>query len=280
MVNRQPMSTSVGDELHVERVADGVAVLTLNRPDHGNALRVETCEALPALLANLAADESLRALVLTGAGSTFSVGADLDAVQQLTRRSRDDLAGFLRRVMQATTTLAQFPRLTVAAIGGPVAGGALGLALACDLRLATPTAKLRSPFIRVGLVPDYGVSWLLPRVVGAGPALELLLTGRSVDGREAEALGMVTRLSDDPLADAIELAKAVASHPPQAVARTIDLIRNSDRIDLEEAIEAEAHLQALCLTGPEPTQLLTAFTREITGGDHASSRTVLQAREP
>lgn len=221
----------------------GVAVVTLDRPGRLNALDPPALAALPEVLESLAGDAGVGAVVLTGAGGVFCAGGDLDAIGMLPGMEADERRGFLERSFRATQLLVSMPKPTIAAVSGPAAGGGLGLALACDIRLAGHDASFVSTFVNMGLVPDFGTTWLLPRVVGQAFALEMAVSGRRIGADEALAAGLVTRLCADPLAEATDLARRMATKPARAVAGTKQLLRDSAYRDLAGGLEAEVAWQ-------------------------------------
>jgi enoyl-CoA hydratase len=200
-----------------EHPADGVALLTLNRPDRRNALSTELREEGCRLLAELAGDDSVRCLVVTGAGTTFSAGFDLKEFEQ----AADDEA-FGRRLWASSDEWhrrwIEFPVPTVAAVGGPAIAGGFDVAVMCDLRVVAETATFAHPEVAFGDVV-YGP---LHDLVGGAVARDLCFTGRRIDGVEAERLGLATRLVPDgeALAAATELAAGIASHPRDVLVRT------------------------------------------------------------
>jgi enoyl-CoA hydratase/carnithine racemase len=190
-------------------VRDGVAVLTLNRPDRLNAWTTELENAYFDALESCAADPDVRAIVVTGAGRGFCAGADMESLQDLGAEGVDVAAHAERRPQTFATAI---PKPIVAAINGPCAGIGLVQALMCDVRFAVAGAKITTAFARRGLIAEHGISWILPRLVGPASALDLLLSGRVVLAEEAAAIGLVNRvvepdvLLDETLAYARELA--------------------------------------------------------------------------
>ncbi|MFI1918128.1 enoyl-CoA hydratase/isomerase family protein [Nocardia sp. NPDC020380] len=238
--------TSTFDDLaglRVQRRPDGLCVLTLDRPATHNAITDELFTALIRQLDTIATDPTVHAVVLTGANGTFSAGGDFATIAQLGNAAEPVVAANLSRTMRASALLWALPQPTIAAIDGPAVGGGLGFALACDIRLASPTAMFLPSFIRMGLLPDCGVSWLLPRLIGEGPALQMLLAGRPVDAQRARELGLVSQVSSDPLQAALDLAATLTRHPEAAVA-TKRLLRTTATVDLATAIDFEAVAQA------------------------------------
>ena len=192
------------------RMDDGVALLTLNRPERLNAWTQEMEEAYFDLLADCGERDDVRAIVVTGAGRGFCAGADMDALQSIGDEGIDPAERDRERRPQAFPL--SVPKPVVAAINGPVAGIGLVQALMCDIRFAAEDAKITTAFARRGLVAEHGISWMLPRLIGPARALDLLLSGRVVLAEEAAELGLVNRvlapdaLLDETLAYARELA--------------------------------------------------------------------------
>jgi 2-(1,2-epoxy-1,2-dihydrophenyl)acetyl-CoA isomerase len=189
------------EDLRAE-IDDGVAVITMNRPDRRNALSVPMVTAMAAVLAQLETDEAVGCVVLTGAGGAFCAGGDVKAMAA-PPADRDGGAGrsldaaiHRQRLSQRATSgrLWSMPKPTIAAIGGPAAGAGLSLALACDLRYAVPGAVLTTAFARVGFAGDYGGTWFLTRLVGSGKARELYYFSERLSAEEAEQLGIVNAI--------------------------------------------------------------------------------------
>jgi enoyl-CoA hydratase/carnithine racemase len=201
----------VSDEVVLKTVDDGVAVLTLNRPDRLNAWTAEMERTYFAMLAECGASEQVRVIVVTGAGRGFCAGADMQQLQTLGQNGAAAAAPAAEE-RQAQTFPHSIPKPIIAAINGACAGIGLVQALMCDLRFAAEEAKFTTAFARRGLVAEHGISWILPRLIGPARALDLLLSGRVVRGREAAALGLVNRalpaetLLEETLAYAHELA--------------------------------------------------------------------------
>lgn len=230
------------ETLFHERVADGVAMLTLNRPEAGNGVTPELIRDLLSALDALEPDTSLRAVVLTGAGKQFCAGADLKAFQAYVRdvlpvTGEPYNARILHPVTQRLTT----SRLIfLAAINGGATAGGLDFSLACDLRVASTRAKLGETYISMGLAPGNGGSWFLPRLVGSGVAAELALTGDVVDAARALELGLVSRVveHEDLLTETIALAARIAAKPGRALEATKQALRASWQQDLVSSMAA------------------------------------------
>ncbi len=183
----------------LEKVEDGVATLTMNRPEARNAMTGEMLEALTDALKRHGADRNIRAVVLTGNGDAFCAGGDVKGFAKSASSNTqsefdlEDRVHNLRSGMEASRLIHEMPKPTIAVIPGPAAGAGLSLALACDFRIAADTAKLTTAFAKVGLAGDYGGSFFLTQLVGAAKARELYLTADVITGAEAEKLGIVTR---------------------------------------------------------------------------------------
>lgn len=195
-------------------IDDGIGHLELNRPEVRNAINRELIDALHATLDTWREDDTLRAVIVSGAGGkAFAGGADIAELKE--RTHREAFFGLNQALFQK---LEDFPRPTIAAIDGFALGGGLELALSCDLRVASAGAKVGLPEVSLGLFPGAGGTWRLPRVIGLGRAKELIFTGRLVDADEAYALGIFERLvQSDAVAEAKHLARQIAQHSPLAV---------------------------------------------------------------
>jgi enoyl-CoA hydratase len=237
--------------------------VTLNRPERFNALTFVMFDELTALCRDLEGDESVRVVILTGAGRGFCGGLDLDAAGQLPQmpvpqflRGQEKWAGVSLALRRLTTPV-------IAAVNGAAAGAGLSIALACDLRIASTAAKFNAAFIRIGLTAgDLGSSWLLPRIVGLGIANELLLTGRFVDAHEAGRIGLVNRVVDPGqlLAAALEMAHLIMANSPFAVRVTKQVVQaNLGAATLELGIELENRNQALAVATSDQHEALAAF---------------------
>jgi enoyl-CoA hydratase len=186
---------------------DSLAVIRLNRPAERNSLSVSTLEELESSVAQLATRADLRALIFTGTGDVFASGANIRELQQLTSGTAREFAQRGQRLMQA---IADAPQLTVAAVNGYCMGGGLDLALACDLRVASPAATFAHPGARLGIITGWGGTQRLPRVVGTARALEIFATARRLTSAEAFEIGLVNRVGVDAVACALELASRLA----------------------------------------------------------------------
>jgi enoyl-CoA hydratase/carnithine racemase len=245
--------------LRVEHASDGVCQVIFDRPGTSNALDPDTAADLVRELRAIGADPNVRAVILTGANGGFCSGADLNVIDRFSEVSEAEVTATLRHIMRASALLRDLSRPTIAVVGGPAVGAGMALALSCDVRIASPSAILLPAFIRMGLLPDCGLSWLLPRMIGEGAALEMLIAGRAVDAERAERLGLFSQVCDDPMAAATELARMFAARPPAAVAATKRLLRTVATGSLDDAIDAEAVAQAAAFHGAEFAEHFAAW---------------------
>jgi 2-(1,2-epoxy-1,2-dihydrophenyl)acetyl-CoA isomerase len=228
----------------LEHVKDGVAVLTMNRPDRLNALSTEMLDAMLEALPRLAEDPSVGCVVLTGAGRGFCAGGDVKAMaegREMTGETLEERAQGLRSKMETSRWLHEMPKPTIAMVRGAAAGAGLSLALACDLRIAAESAKFGTAFARVGYSGDFGGSYYLTQLVGTAKARELYYTADLVDARSALALGLVNRVVSDAQLDdeTFALAAKIARGPRIAhryMKRNLNAAENGtlrDVLDLE-----------------------------------------------
>ncbi|MGB8648983.1 MAG: enoyl-CoA hydratase-related protein [Anaerolineae bacterium] len=227
--------------------AEGVATITLNRPDKSNAFDdVMSAEMLDALK-NVERDDQVRCVVITGAGKNFCAGQDLSAF--VGRYEQPDGAGFREHLQkgynQMVARIRSMDKPVIAAINGAVAGAGLGLACACDLRHASENARFRSAFIGIGLAPDSALSFLLPRIIGFGRALGMALTNEVVDAQAALSYGLVTRVlpADELMPKTMEFARQLAQAPTRGMGLTKRDFNRSLYTDLEGALDYEAYIQ-------------------------------------
>ncbi len=224
-------------------VEGGIATLTLDRPEALNALTIPVKVALLDALATVAADPTVRAVILTGAGRAFCAGQDLAERAASDASPLDvELRDRYEPIVRAMVAL---DRPIIAAINGVAAGAGASLALACDLRIAATSARFVLAFGRIGLVPDSGATWFLPRVVGSARAAEMALLNTPIDAAEALRVGLVSRVVPDAdlLEAAREMATTLAAGPPRAIAATKRLLATAWTTDLESAFAAERAAQ-------------------------------------
>jgi len=231
--------------------AGGVATLTLSRPERKNPLTFDSYAELRELFRALAQAGDVKVVVIIGAGENFCSGGDVhDIIGPLTQLDMPGLLAFTRMTGDVVKAMRACPQPIIAAIDGVCAGAGAMLALASDIRYATARSKTAFLFTRVGLAGcDMGACALLPRVIGQGRAAELLYTGRSMDGTQAERWGFANRLCapETLLADALALAAALSSGPTFAHGMTKKMLQQEWNMGVDEAIEAEAQAQAICM---------------------------------
>lgn len=248
-------------------VSGKVATITLNRPDRKNPLTFHSYAELRDLFRALAYSRTIKSVVITGAGGNFCSGGDVhDIIGPLVELQRaDDMGGllaFTRMTGDLVKAMRAAPQTIVAAIDGVCAGAGAIIAMASDLRIGTAASKVAFLFVRVGLAgADMGACNILPRIVGSGRAAELLFTGRSMDGAEAERWGFYNRLctAETLLADAQTLAQSLAAGPTFAHAMTKRCIHQEWNMGIDEAIEAEAQAQAICMQTRDFERAYEAF---------------------
>jgi enoyl-CoA hydratase len=257
----------MSDVLKVETPADKVRLLTLNRPDDLNALNSELCEALHVALDEIAADRSCRAVVLTGAGRGFCAGLDLKGYGEAPGNDGSDPArdrlGNQEHMSRLILKLRATPQPVLAAVNGPSAGFGFALALGCDVRYAARSAVFRAAFINIGVSNcDMATSWLLPRLIGASRAHELMLTARRVDAEEAERIGLVAETLDDGklVEHAVERAGEIAAWAPWGTRLTKQGMWAALEIPSEgAAVEYEDRQQIMATHGVALPEAVTAF---------------------
>jgi enoyl-CoA hydratase/carnithine racemase len=246
-------------EVVLKSIEDGVAVLTLNRPDRLNAWTGEMERAYFAGLDECADSDEVRVIVVTGAGRGFCAGADMDDLQTLGEGSREPS---LPHDARPQTYPLSIPKPILAAINGPCAGIGLVQALMCDLRFAAEDAKLTTAFARRGLIAEHGISWILPRLVGPARALDLLLSGRVVLGREAAALGLVNRAlpGETLLEETLAYARVLAVNCSPASMATMkrQVYSDLDRA-LPDALADADRLMVESFSGSDFTEGVASF---------------------
>ncbi|SRR5581483_438081 len=236
-----------------------ITTITLNRPDKLNAFAGSMREDL---LAALRATTASRAVIITGAGRAFCAGGDVEFMAGLQKNG--DVTAF-RKLLDAgrdiITTIAELPVPVIAAVNGVAAGAGCNLALACDYRIAADSAKFSESFVKIGLHPDWGGTWLLPRLAGRSRALEMLMTGRMVDAKEAHAIGIVDRVvpAAELLPETEKLAAAFAAGPPIPLAGIKRALAASASNDLRSQIDLESEHQLRAFQSNDAREGMAAF---------------------
>ncbi len=248
----------------LEATEDGVATLTMNRPERRNALSPAMLEALAEALPRLAADAGVGVVVLTGSAPAFCAGGDVKAMAEGREFAADTLeekTQLLRRSMEVSRWLHDMPKPTIAQVGGAAAGAGLSLALACDMRIAGMSARFTTAFARVGYSGDFGGSYFLTRLVGTAKARELYFTADLLDAREALALGLVNRVvADDELAAETRALAARLAHGPTVALRYIKRNMNAAETgSLEALLDLEALHHSRCGMTEDHREATQAF---------------------
>ena len=244
-------------------VAGKVAMLTLDRPDKKNPLTFESYAEIVDLFRAAAKDKAVKAIVVTGASGNFSSGGDVfEIIEPLTRMAMPDLLAFTRMTGDVVKAMRRCSQPVIAAVDGICAGAGAILAMASDLRLATPEAKTAFLFTRVGLAgADMGACGILPRIIGQGRAAELLFTGRAMSAEEGKSWGFFNALHAraDLLSQAGALARTLADGPFFAHGMTKTMLNQEWAMGLDEIIEAEAQAQAICMATQDFRRAFDAF---------------------
>src|SRR5947209_1511781 len=248
------MATGVEEHVIVH-VHDGVGLIRLNRPERMNAIGALTRKQLGEAIKQAERDDAVRVVVLTGSGRAFSSGADVtEMVQGAGMRTPEDVGNVLRNeYMPMLMRLRTMPKPVIAAMNGPAVGIGASFALACDIRIATPEAYILEAFVNIGLAPDGGVSWLLPRLAGTGVAYEMFFSGKPLQAADAHRLGVINRIVPaERLEEEVrDLANQLAAQPPQAMAGAKRPLNHAITSSYEDAMEFESYLQEAQAASPE-----------------------------
>lgn len=244
------------------RIENGIAALTLNRPEKLNAFTGTMREDLLEALRICEHTPEVRAVVMTGAGRAFCAGGDVESMSGL--QKSEDVPSFRKLLDAGRDVIVQIVSMekpVIASVNGVAAGAGCNLALACDYRIASDDAKLGETFVRIGLHPDWGGTWLLPRLVGRGRAMELLMSGRMVGAAEALVIGMIDRIvpAADLATETTALARSLAAGPPLAIAGIKRALNASERNDLRAQLEVEAEHQLECFQSRDSAERIAAF---------------------
>ena len=241
----------------------GIATITLHRPERLNALTFEVYRELTDTFAALRDEQDVRVVVITGSGRAFCSGGDVhDIIGELFKRDMEGLLEFTRMTCELIRNIRLLPKPVIASLNGTTAGAGACIALASDLRIASEEARIAFLFVKVGLAgTDMLASYLLPRVVGLSKATELLYTGDFISAAEAERIGLYNRVTpaDRLQAATRELAERLALGPAFALGKTKEMLNRELHLDLEAALESEAQAQAICMQHPDYREAYEAF---------------------
>lgn len=270
-------------ELVITTVHDGIATLTLNNPAKLNAFAGTMREEMIAALDRIAADASVRVLVITGAGRAFCAGGDVKHMVDLKQRDAGfaDLQPLLDAGRAVVMRLDALPFPTLAAVNGPASGAGMNLALACDLRIASDQATFGETFARIGLHLDWGGSYFLTRLVGPAKALELCWLADVIDAEEARSIGLVSRVvaHDRFPAEVDALARRLAAAPETSVRISKRTLRAAGQRTLTECLEAETEAQQQCWESQDAAEGLRAFVEKRSARFGAQSHAVSSAAQ-
>jgi len=225
---------------------DRVALITLNRPSVLNAMTIEMGNEFESIVEKIGRDGDIGAVVVSGAGKAFSAGGDLQFLIDRHHDTPSRNAQIMRRFYQRFLCVRSLPVPVIAAINGPAVGAGLCFALACDIRIAAPQARLGVTFVGLGLHPGMGATHFLPAIVGPQVAARMLLTGELITGEQALTEGLIAAVDDDPVTVAMGMADKIAHQGPVAVRTTARTLRNKLDEGLEQALWREADAQAQC----------------------------------
>jgi 2-(1,2-epoxy-1,2-dihydrophenyl)acetyl-CoA isomerase len=246
-------------------VDGAIATIRLNRPEKLNAFAGPMRDEILDALDKIAADDTIRVVVVTGEGRGFSAGGDIHNLKQL-RESRDE-AGFrdiLVKGQMITRRMRALPKPVIAAVNGPCAGAGFSFALSCDIRIASEAATFGPSFALIGLHPDWGGSWLIPRLVGSAKACELIFTGSMISAEEAGKIGLVNRVvvHEQLMPATLELAGKMSKNPPGVLRLAKESIYRSLTSELETAFARENEVQGECFYTEDFLEGLTAFVEK------------------
>ena len=246
-----------------EQDEQGIATITLNRPDRLNALTFEVYRELTDKFAALREERDVRVVIITGAGRAFCSGGDVrDIIGELFSRDMEGLLEFTRMTCELIRNIRALPKPVIASLNGTTAGAGACIALASDLRIASEDARIAFLFVKVGLAgTDMGASHLLPRIVGLAKATEMLYTGDFITAAEAERIGFYNRVvaADQLHAATREFAERLARGPAFALGKTKEMLNRELHMDFESALESEAQAQAICMQHPDYREAYEAF---------------------
>ena len=245
---------------------DGIATLTMNRPERLNALGDTLREDLHDAIVRASSDPEVRAIILTGAGRGFCSGGDVKAMHEAKEGNRerpllDKIAPLRDKTILA---MRDAPQPIIAAVNGPAAGAGMNLALACDIRLASTAARFGETFVKRGLHVDWGGTYFLPRLVGMAKACELIFTGEVIGAETALALGLVSKVvpPEQLLPATLELAHTIAAGPPIAIRLAKRALYHNQEVDLQAALEFETFAQNICSATEDAKEGIRAFVEK------------------
>jgi len=249
--------------------ADRIATITLNRPERMNAINAQMERELLQALADVADDDDIRVVVLAAAGRAFCSGADISVFPQWAEETEtgsiDTMRRYLRGGFQKIPLMLQkMEKPTIAMINGAAVGAGCDFAFACDMRVGSENARFRNGFVRIGLIPGAGGTWLYTRLMGLGRGLEFLFTGDFLEAEEAYRIGVLNKLvpADDLEKETMELAHKIAKGPPIAIGLSKMQAYEALQTDLETALQMAAACQAICFSTEDNREGVNAFRQK------------------
>ena len=248
----------------LDSIEDGIAVLTLNRPERLNALSPDMLGALFDVLQRCATDDAVGCIVLTGAGNGFCAGGDVKSMATRAPRSFEQRTEGIRRMHQIPLLMRTMPKVIIGMVNGVAVGAGLGVALACDMRVAARSARFGTGFGKVGLSGDFGGSWLLTRLVGTAKARELYFLGDIIDSAQAQAIGLVNRVVDDAAlhAETMALARRIADGPRLTFGYAKRNLHAAETEPFSMVLEMEAVHQARTAQTDDHREAVAAFNEK------------------
>ena len=255
----------MNSSLKFELVEDHIAVLTMTRPDVRNAIDEDMIDGFERAVQKINTDDSIKVMVLTGAGSAFCAGGNVKDMQARTNIFGGTPAqlrmNYQRHIQRIPLALYDLKVPAIAAVNGPAYGAGCDISLMCEMRLASPAATFAESFIKLGLIPGDGGAWFLPRAVGRARAAEMSFTGEPVDAETAASWGLVNRVvsAETLLDEALGLARRIARNPATAVRMTKQLLKESERQSLASLLEMSSGLQALAHYTEDHAEAVNAF---------------------
>jgi enoyl-CoA hydratase/carnithine racemase len=248
--------------LVTEERAGAVATIRLNRPEKLNALNVQLGQDLVHALLSAQSDKSVRCVVITGAGRAFCAGGDLEFLRDVRKRkATSEVEELVTAGKEIALAIATMPKIVIAAVNGPAAGGGMNLALAADIRIASDQARFAESFAQIGLFPDFGGTYFLPRIVGPTRAAELFYTAQMLSAEDALRLGIVSRVipAEQFEAETKRLAESIAAGAGLAQRDVKHRMISEQRKELEAALDEEIRLQTHCFDSQDCLEGLNAF---------------------
>ncbi len=243
---------------------DGLGIITLNRPEKRNAINFEMFSEIGEAAGIVSDDDEIKAVIITGAGPSFSAGIDFNSFGRFGGISSREFRNLGRKIQIGWTRIENIEKPVIAAINGSAIGGGLELALCCDIRIAADNARMGIPEVCIGIVPDLGGAQRLPRIIGLGRAKELIFTGRIIDAQEAERIGLVNRVvpTEKLMDSAKELAREIMDNGLIAVGLAKKIANKSLEVDMETILEYSILAQDICIRNENMAELFTRYMQK------------------